>query len=137
MDMNKILDYVQGITENLGGLITALEERCERNGAIYVDDEQNFHFVSLDAAYDVLADFGENSESVMIGKSDYILIYDADKKMVVDGESYLPADYVVMRSYYGLQPIERDEVNTVISALMSRMTTLVCGRCRMQAYQLD
>lgn len=137
MDMNKILDYVQGITENLEGLIAALEERCERDGAIYVDDEQNIKFVSLDEAYDVIADFGENSESVMIGNSDYILIYDADKKMVIDGESYLPADFLVMRSYYGLQPIERDEANTVISALMSRMATLVCGKCRMQAYQLD
>ena len=137
MDMNKILECVQGITENLGDLVAALEEKCEREGAIYVDDEQNVRFVSLDAAYDVLAGFGENSESVMIGKSDYILIYDADKKIVIDGEAYLPADFLVMRSYYGLQPIERDEANTVISALMSRMATLVCGKCRMQAYQLD
>ena len=137
MDMNKILECVQGITENLGDLVAALGEKCEREGAIYVDDEQNVHFVSLDVAYDVLAGFGENSESVMIGKSDYILIYDADKKIVIDGEAYLPADFVVMRSYYGLQPIEREEANTVISALMSRMATLVCGKCRMQAYQLD
>ncbi len=137
MDMNKILDYVQGITENLEDLIAALEERCERDGAIYVDDEQNIKFVSLDEAYDVIADFGKNSESVMIGNSDYILIYDADKKIVIDGEAYLPADFVVMRSYYGLQPISREEANTVISALISRMATLVCGNCRLQAYQLD
>ncbi len=137
MDMNKILECVQGITENLEDLIAALEERCERDGAIYVDDEQNIKFVSLDEAYDVIADFGENSESVMIGKSDYILIYDADKKIVIDGEAYLPADFVVMRSYYGLQPISREEANTVISALISRMATLVCGNCIIQAYQLD
>ncbi len=137
MDMNKILECVQGITENLEDLIAALEERCERDGAIYVDDEQNIKFVSLDEAYDVIADFGKNSESVMIGKSDYILIYDADKKIVIDGEAYLPADFVVMRSYYGLQPISREEANTVISALISRMATLVCGNCIIQAYQLD
>ena len=137
MDMNKILECVQGITDNLGDLITALEEKCERDGAIYVDDEQNVHLVSLDVAYDVLAGFGENSESVMIGNSDYILIYDADKKMVIDGEAYLPTGFVVMRSYYGLQPISREEANTVISALISKMATLVCGNCRIQAYQLD
>ena len=137
MDMNKILECVQGITENLGDLVAALEEKCEREGAIYVDDEQNVRFVSLDAAYDVLAGFGENSESVMIGNSDYILIYDADKKMVIDGEAYLPTGFVVMRSYYGLQPISREEANTVISALISKMATLVCGNCRIQAYQLD
>lgn len=136
MDMNKILECVQGITDNLEELITALEVKCERDGALYVDDNQNVYFVSLDEAYDVLAGYGENSESVMIGNSDYILIYDAEKKMVIDGEAYLPADFLVMRSYYGLQPIGREEADNVISALISRMATLVCGKCRIQAYQL-
>lgn len=40
MDMKKVLAYVQGINENLGGLIDALSENYETDGAIYVDDEQ-------------------------------------------------------------------------------------------------
>lgn len=40
MDMKKVLAYVQGINENLGGLIDTLSENYETDGAIYVDDEQ-------------------------------------------------------------------------------------------------
>ena len=35
MDMKKVLAYVQGINENLGGLIDALSENYETDGAIY------------------------------------------------------------------------------------------------------
>ena len=72
MDMKKVLAYVQGINENLGGLIDALSENYETDGAIYVDDEQKINFVSLDEALKVLDDFGDNSESAMIGNSSTI-----------------------------------------------------------------
>ena len=61
MDMKKVLAYVQGINENLGGLIDVLSENYETDGAIYVDDEQKIKFVSLDEALKVLDDFGDNS----------------------------------------------------------------------------
>ena len=136
MDMKKVLAYVQGINENLGGLIDVLSENYETDGASYVDDEQKIKFVSLDEALKVLDDFGDNSESAMIGNSDYVLIYDAEKKIVIDGAVYLPAGYMVMKSCCGLQPIRHEETEKVLSALSSRMETLVCGKYRMQAYQL-
>lgn len=101
-----------------------------------MDDEQKINFVSLDEALKVLDDFGDNSESAMIGNSDYVLIYDAEKKIVIDGAVYLPDGYMVMKSCCGLQPIRHEETEKVLSALSSRMETLVCGKYRMQAYQL-
>ena len=133
MDMEKILTYVENIAENLEGLINTLGcDRIPSEGAIYVDGKQNVNYVSTD----ILDSFGNRSSSEMIGKSDYILIYDADKKLVINGEAYLPSGYMVMKSSNGLCALDEEDIRKVISELGSRMTTLVIGEYRIQAYRL-
>ena len=107
MDMEKILTYVENIAENLEGLINALGcDRIPSEGAIYVDGKQNVNYVSTEEAMDILDSFGNRSSSEIIGKSDYILIYDADKKLVINGEAYLPSGYMVMKSSNGLRALD-------------------------------
>ena len=81
MDMNKILAYVQNMEESLEGLRQVIEERSLEEGAVYVDQEQNVIFVSTQDAVKILDSFGNNSESVRIGKTEYILLYDAKSKL--------------------------------------------------------
>ena len=102
------------------------------DGAIYVDGEQKVNYISTREALRILDGFGNNSASVMIGKSDYILIYDASRKLIIDGEAYLPSG----KSCNGLQAIDEEDIADVIGALKSRMTMLALGKYRIQAYQL-
>ena len=137
MDMEKILTYVENIAENLEGLINTLGcDRIPSEGVIYVDGKQNVNYVSTEEAMDILDSFGNRSSSEMIGKSDYILIYDADKKLVINGEAYLPSGYMVMKSSNGLRALDEEDIRKVISELGSRMTTLAIGGYRIQAYRL-
>jgi hypothetical protein len=106
------------------------------DGAICVDGEQKVNYISTRESLRILDGFGNNSASVMIGKSDYILIYDASRKLVIDGEAYLPTGYLVMKSCNGLQAIDDEDIADVIAALKSRMTMLALGKYRIQAYQL-
>ena len=132
MDMEKIMAYVEKIAENLEGLVCAIGcDSMPSDGAIYVDGEQKVNYISTREALRILDGFGNNSASVMIGKSDYILIYDASKKLVIDGSGYL-----VMKSCNGLQAIDDEDIADVIAALKSRMTMLALGKYRIQAYQL-
>ena len=86
MDMEKIMAYVEKIAENLEGLVCAIGcDSMPSDGAIYVDGEQKVNYISTREALRILDGFGNNSASVMIGKSDYILIYDASRKLVIDG----------------------------------------------------
>ena len=138
MDMEKIMAYVEKIAENLEGLVCAIGcDSMPSDGAIYVDGEQKVNYISTREALRILDGFGNNSASVMIGKSDYILIYDASRKLVIDGEAYLPSGYLVMKSCNGLQAIDDEDIADVIAALKSRMTMLALGKYRIQAYQLD
>ena len=86
MDMEKIMAYVEKIAENLEGLVCAIGcDSMPSDGAIYVDGEQKVNYISTREALRILDGFGNNSASVMIGKSDYILIYDASRKLIIDG----------------------------------------------------
>lgn len=136
MDMNKILAYVQNMEENLEGLRQVIEKRSSAEGAVYVDQEQNVIFVSMQDAMRILDSFGNNSESIKIGKSDYILLYDAGNKLVFDGEAYIPSGYLIMKSSNGLQPIDEEEVGRIVTVLRDRIRTLALGRYRIQAYQV-
>ena len=125
MDMEKIMAYVEKIAENLEGLVCAIGcDSMPSDGAIYVDGEQKVNYISTREALRILDGFGNNSASVMIGKSDYILIYDASRKLIIDGEAYLPSGYLVMKSCNGLQAIDDEDIADVIAALKSRMTML-------------
>ena len=136
MDMNKILAYVQNMEKSLEGLRQVIEERSLEEGAVYVDQEQNVIFVSTQDAVKILDSFGNNSESVRIGKTAYILLYDAGSKLNFDGESYIPSGYLVMKSCNGLQPVDEEDVERIVVELRNRTMTLALGRYRIQAYQV-
>lgn len=137
MDMEKIMAYchIRLHKPVLPGFLQS-SQHMPSDGAIYVDGEQKVNYISTREALRILDGFGNNSASVMIGKSDYILIYDASKKLVIDGEAYLPSGYLVMKSCNGLQAIDDEDIADVIAALKSRMTMLALGKYRIQAYQL-
>ena len=70
MDMEKIMAYVEKIAENLEGLVCAIGcDSMPSDGAIYVDGEQKVNYISTMEALRILDGFGNNSASVMIGKS--------------------------------------------------------------------
>ena len=136
MDMNKILAYVKNMEESLEGLRQMIEKRSLEEGAVYIDQEQNVIFVSTQDAVKILDSFGNNSESVRIGKTEYIPLYDAGSKLNFDGESYIPAGYLVMKSCNGLQPVDEEDVERIVVELRNRTMTLALGRYRIQAYQV-
>ena len=138
MDMKKILDYAENIAENLEELVSLIE--CESEclkGAIFVNDSREVSCISKNRALEITDGFGKYRESVMIGSTDYILIYDSREKMVIGGEAYIPSGYVVMKSCYGLMELDEDDIAAVTEALSYRVNTVALGKYRIQAYPLD
>ena len=138
MDMKKILDYAENIAENLEGLVSLIECDSEPlKGAIFVNDSREVSCISRDRALEITDGFGKYRESVMIGSTDYILIYDSREKIVIGGETYIPSGYVVMKSCYGLMELDADDIAAVTEALSYRVNTVALGKYRIQAYPLD
>ena len=138
MDMKTILGYAENIAENLEGLVSLIECDSEYlRGAIFVNDSQEVSCISKDRALEITDGFGKYRESVMIGSTDYILIYDSREKIVIGGEAYIPSGYVVMKSCYGLMELDEDDIEAVTEALSSRIKMIALGKYRIQAYPLD
>lgn len=104
--------------------------------AIYVDKEQEVHYISIQDAVSMIDRFGNNCMSEMIGKSDYIIVYDDRRKIVAEGNSYLMGEFLVMKSEYGLKGLDKADLDHIMTEIASRITVFDMGQCRMQVYQL-
>ena len=129
-----ILDCLEKIAMNLDHIVSVL---IPEQSVIYMDGNQRVNCISVEDAVEMIDRIGCNSASEMIGKTDYILIYDASKKLIVDGESYLPSGYLVMKSEYGLHGLDESDINQVLAELRSRTCTLALGEYRIQTYKLS
>ena len=129
-----ILSHLDKITTNLEELVNYL---IDRESVIYVDEKQEIDYVSKEKAYEIMRGFGNYSASEMIGKTDYILVYDASKVISIEGEQYLPAGYLVMKADSALESLSEEDINVVLPEVRSRICTLALGQYRIQAYKLE
>ena len=128
-----ILSHLDKITTNVEELVNYL---IDRESVIYVDEKQDIDYVSKEKAYEIMRGFGNYSASEMIGKTDYILVYDASKVISIEGEQYLPAGYLVMKADSALESLSEEDINVVLPEVRSRICTLALGQYRIQAYRL-
>lgn len=128
-----ILNHLDKITTNVEELVNYL---IDRESVIYVDEKQEIDYVSKEKAYEIMRGFGNYSASEMIGKTDYILVYDASKVISIEGEQYLPAGYLVMKADSALESLSEEDINVVLPEVRSRICTLALGQYRIQAYKL-
>ena len=128
-----ILNHLDKITTNVEELVNYL---IDRESVIYVDEKQDIDYVSKEKAYEIMRGFGNYSASEMIGKTDYILVYDASKVISIEGEQYLPAGYLVMKADSALESLSEEDINVVLLEVRSRLCTLALGQYRIQAYKL-
>ena len=128
-----ILSHLDKITTNVEELVNYL---IDRESVIYVDEKQDIDYVSKEKAYEIMRGFGNYSASEMIGKTDYILVYDASKVISIEGEQYLPAGYLVMKADSALESLSVEDINVVLPEVRSRICTLALGQYRIQAYKL-
>ena len=128
-----ILSHLDKITTNVEELVNYL---IDRESVIFVDEKQDIDYVSKEKAYEIMRGFGNYSASEMIGKTDYILVYDASKVISIEGEQYLPAGYLVMKADSALESLSEEDINVVLPEVRSRICTLALGQYRIQAYKL-
>ena len=134
---NNNMNYIM---EHLENAVTELEKIMQvmlpAEYAVYVDMDQELHYISVQDALSLIDDFGKNCMSEMIGKSDYLLVYDEDRRIVVDGNTYLLGGFIVMRSDYGLKGLGREDIDKIMEQMAGRMSTFAMGQYRIHAYQL-
>lgn len=135
LDDEKMDTLVDSIRKN--GILNPVIVRPDQSGNYeMISGHRRLHAARIVGLKKIPAIVKEMSDDEAIIKMVDILIYDASRKLVIDGEAYLPSGYLVMKSCNGLQAIDDEDFADVIAALKSRMTMLALGKYRIQAYQL-
>ena len=104
--------------------------------AIYIDHSLRVWAVTPQVAEEILESYQNNSKSEMIGKSEYILIYDAREVIQIDGSSYIVGESLIMKASKQVEGIPQNEIHTVIQEYGTRLQEIVIGGIRVYGYEL-
>lgn len=104
--------------------------------AVYIDRNKKIWGVDEILATEILAAYGENSKSEMIGNSDFILIYDANQEYKINNHRFIAGDCLIMKSYYGLKCMNETEIEEARQEFKKRARNYQIGPFCFQAYLL-
>ena len=130
----KITIQVEAGTES----ITAVAEPGyqDENVAIYIDKQHRVWGLGEAIALATLDTYGERSQSEMIGKSDYIIIFDGDSVIQSGYQKFIFGDCLIMKSDHGLKCLTEEEVNEAMREYGSRLTRMNMGGFCFTGYPL-
>ena len=73
----------------------------------------------------------------MMGKTDFILIYNEEKVLKVAGHKYICEDAIIMKSFSGLKLLNDEEQIAALSELKSRIVRFQVGAYSMTGYEVS
>lgn len=135
MDMIEIIVQIEPDVE---GILIVPNQRFQYQAmAICIDQKSNMFLVDMDKAMEVIASYGINSASEMMGKTDFILIYNEEKVLKVAGHKYVCEDAIIMKSFSGLKLLNDKEQIAALSELKSRIVRFQVGAYSMTGYEVS
>ena len=135
MDMIEIIVRIEPKVE---GILIVPNQRFQyQDMAICIDQKSNMFLVDMDKAMEVIASYGINSASEMMGKTDFILIYNEEKVLKVAGHKYVCEDAIIMKSLGGLKLLNDEEQIEALSELKSRIVRFQVGAYSMTGYEVS
>lgn len=103
---------------------------------IHIDWQGRLVLVDMEKALAIIDSYGNNCESEMIGKTDFILVYDGSKTVRADGHRYVGGEALIMKSEYGLKSMNPEELEIAMTEYRSRQLQLNFGPFGIMAYEV-
>ncbi len=103
--INKNMDVV---LEQVGVMTGAVKKILEVVGdemgyfdekrVLYIDSTGEPCYMEEEDAYKISGQFEDRIEFCNLGDSDYVVIYDSDDRIVIDGDTYLLGNYIIAKN---------------------------------------
>lgn len=135
MDVIEITLQIEAETNEIH--VSAENVKVNTKNVVYIDKTGKITMLDMDEAAAVQERFGDNCNSEMIGKSDYILVYDASKIVTIDGHGYLACEALIMKSGDGLESLGPSEVRVALGEFKSRLVEINFGNIAVPAYEIQ
>lgn len=105
--------------------------------ALYISPEKSMWLLDYERALSIIEDYGHQCMSVMIGKSDYLLIYPSESAVKIDGDDFVMGECLLMKSDRGVRCMTLTETVEAFVEYSSRTKTVYAGQYKLPAYQVD
>lgn len=128
IQLNPVSDGARWIPEKV---------RKKGRGSLIIGTNGEFRFVAEEEAIDILDKLSGCSDSDYLGKTDYMIVFNAKKVLNSAGDRYLVGSAMVVKSSkHGLRFIEEDEIEDVIKEFQKKLVTLCGSGIQFTAYEL-
>ena len=121
-----------------GVVMTKIEDMGrEDKHALIIGTNGKYRLVSLQEAKEILYSLKDESASFILGSSDYLVIYNADKAVSINEADYLVGSMLVMRMQEEkLCMMSNEEIAQVQDLIDNRMETMVSDGQTFSALEL-
>ena len=105
--------------------------------AVYISKEREVFLMDYEKALSMIDDFSDRCMSVMMGKTEYLLIFPLDSAVVIDGEDYVLGECMIMKSEGGVRCLSREELLSALREYTSRQRKVHLGQYFVEAYRMN
>ena len=105
--------------------------------AVYISKEREVFLMDYEKSLSVIDCFADRCMSVMMGKTEYLLIFPLDSAVVIDGDDYVLGECLIMKSEDGVRCLSREELLSALREYTSRQRKVHLGQYCVEAYRMD
>lgn len=102
---------------------------------VYIEDGKIFAMDDR-LALEIIDSLGEECSSEIIGKSDYIIIYDSRNELQTATGRYLGGTCLIMKSDYGVKGMTAEELYEALECFKNRIVTINVGPYQASVYEI-
>ena len=134
MEVIEITIQIDPSTEEI--TVIPKEKDTATKKGLYIDWQGKPVLVDIEKAQTIVDSYRDNCASEMIGKTDFILVYDSSKTVMADGHQYVGGEALIMKLEYGLKSMSPGELETAMAEYRSRQVQLNFGPFGIMAYEV-
>lgn len=109
----------------------------KRDAAICISSTGRIKIIDPKKAIEMIDEYGVKCKSDMLGKTEFIIIYDATKEVLTDKGAYLVGDCLIMKNDHGLKGMTEEEITGAIIEYKSRLVGLNMGPFSFTGYEIS
>ena len=120
--------------------INWMPERVKIEGkhAFVIGTNGNYRIIDEDETFAILDRLFGNSQSDYIGKTSFLVVYNANKVIKTGGSRFIAGSVLVIKSgNNGIELLTDDEIEVAKNEFTSRIVTLCGDGIEFSAYELD
>lgn len=136
MNTIKINIQLDPVKDGVGIIPGRVIRQCKK--ALIIGTNGEYRLADEEEAYDIIDRLSANSTSDYMGKTNFLVIYNAKKVLAVSGSQYIAGSFIIVKgTAKGIELLNDEEVEDAKNEFMSRLAVLCGSGIQFSAYEID